>query len=904
MIESLTSYSLYSALEEREVMSGCLLILGADYPNGDGDRKNALSFAAQLKRFRFSFLDRRSPIQNAPLLVQAARHRDAQRLRSDIVRAWLIGNHRSLLSAFLRASDIPEENGFVSGESPVPQKNQLRRGIGKIGAEFDRRTVAIYLAYLLTNGGDFWENLHDAVTPSDLAPLSEAPAGEVASAGGSAEADQAESESATVEDSTAFTTLDNLLIQRAVATATNETGALSEDQLEDLIEEVVELNSGRQHSFFHRGYFHALFSRSLEFSFRGENATRRLWYFAGAVMGLLRGSRKDSALNLLREQPELFGLLCTQDNRVAANMLLPQLFPILWDAKELAMAQSLLQAHAQSLTPQAFMPLVLQIFYSCAALLRRGQWEQAGWFLDFIGNAVQKRSDLPTHFREQFQASNDRKRAQVFQLKGDFTAAEGVLRAIAESGEGHKRASVLADLGLIRGKLRSLAATLPTPEEKGTVVLMDALASGRSDFETACQSFPEAATNAHFCLGLLDLLQAKSPRSAADHFRRALAGMLGKKEDYSEGGILQWTRFLLGVSLLEAGESADFQYARELLDGALADEINYPMWLWTRAMQYAAYFHDTSLATDIAGHLQEHRGSNAHRSIWESGLAVDVPSLRASYVGWLTDADMSLIEKWQQLTQLLPAALKHADIDQGENILDQMERIAEQAADLRSEFVTLLEDHRNYSPAWDIADSVHARSKLYELDNNSVQGIALMHQLFFQLLNEDNPSFPTAGPQIIEHVEELGAEQEMLAILRRHLRSDQEEDELSVDEDALREVDVRIIYVGGNETQAGYETKLRQRLAERFPKLELKTIFPGWGSNWIVYFDQVRGLLPKSDAVVLNKLVRTQFGRAVRRNCTSEAPWWPCTGKGLKALQTSIEAAARWAAAKKVASDN
>jgi hypothetical protein len=265
---------------------------------------------------------------------------------------------------------------------------------------------------------------------------------------------------------------------------------------------------------------------------------------------------------------------------------------------------------------------------------------------------------------------------------------------------------------------------------------------------------------------------------------------------------------------------------------------------------------------------------------------------------------MSLIEKWQQLTQLLSAALKHADIDQGENILDQMERIAEQAADLRSEFVALLEDHRNYSPAWDIADSVHARSKLYELDNNNVQGVALMHQLFFQLRNDDNPSFPTAGLQIIEHVEELGADHELLATLRRHLPADQTADDVSNDECVLREIDVCITYIGGNETQVGFEAKLRRRLAERFPKMELKTIFPGWSSNWVVYLEQVRGMLPKSDAVVLSKFVRTQFGRAVRRNCSSDAPWWPCTGKGLNKIQASIEAAARWAVTKKVACDN
>lgn len=901
MIEGISNDDLFAALDPKEVEAGCRFILEAKYPGGKEARASALKFAAELKRFRPEYLARRPVEKNLPLLVQATRQSGAQELRPNVVKAWLIGSHRPLLSAFLQACNIPEKEGFVDGDPTPPERETLRHAMDKISDSFEERVVAIYLAFLLINGGDFWANLVAAVTPEDTAAVSES----AVSAGAAAEAASAtlaeEAESSTAEDSTAFTTLDRVLIERAVAAANDDTGALSEDQLEDFIEEVVALNSHRQHSVFHRGFFHALFGRTPEFSFRGENASRRIWYFTGVLMGLLRGANKDRVLEILREQQELLGLLCDKASPVAANMLLPQLIPVLWDEGEMTMAKKLAQSHLSGLLPKAFADLVVQLYYKCAALLRKGQWEQAGWFLEFIGDAVPQRADLPEGFHEWFRPHVDRKRAQVFQLKGDFQSAAQLLQLVADDSEGLEQGSALADLGLIRGKLRSLQAALPSKDEKPVAALMSALAAGRADFEGACERYPKDATNAHFCLGLLDLLQEKRPSSAADHFREALSGMLGKKDAYSEGGLLQWNRFLLGVALLESSEPAEFEHARSLVEGALAAEINFPLWLWNRAMQAAALFPDTSLGENIARHLLEHRGSEAYHSIWDSGLAAEISALRGPYIDWLARAPVPIAEKWRQLKQLLPPALKDSDCEQGENILDQMERIAEQASDLRGEFITLLQDHRNYSPAWEMPDAAHALSKLYELDNNGAQGIGLLYDQFFRLHNEDHPSFQSVGPQIIERMTELGADGETLEALRRHLVTDDGAAQAEPDGAASRQVPVCIVYIGGNETQSGYEAKLRKNLAKSFPLLELKAIFPGWGSNWIVYLEKVRAMLPGADAVVLNNLVRTQFGRAVRKQCNSDVPWWPCTGRGLKALQSSIEAAALWAATRQVA---
>ena len=893
MIKDFTNDDLFAALSGKDVEEGCRCLLTANYSGGKDDKLSALKFAAELKRFRPDFLRRRAAEQNLPVVTQAAKHSAAQRLRSDLVKAWLIGSHRPLLESFLSTAGVPQEAGFVHGEPPAPTREDFRRAVDEVSAHFDQRVVAIYLGYQLINGGDFWENLRAAVTPDETTITQSGP-----SAQPSATVTE-EVQPAGPEHSTEFTFLDDLLILRTVATAVGEIGALSEDQLEDVIEEVLSLNANRHRSVFHRGFFHALFERTPEFSFPGENTSRRIWYFTGLLMGLLRGSNKNRVVEIVRDQGELFALLCEEGSPVAANMLVPQLIPLLWDEGELTAARKLAESHFKGLPVRSFAILVPQIFYKCAALLRRGQWEQAEWFLEFLGDVVPRRNDLQAGYRELFRTQVDRKRAQVLQLKGDFQSAAHLLKPVVEDTQGREQGSALADLGLIRGKLRSLQAALPSKDEKAVTALMSALAAGREDFQSTCERYPHDATNAHFCLGLLELLHDQRAASAADHFAEALAGMLNKQDAYSEGGILPWNRFLLGLSRLESGEPADFEHARTLLQGALADEINYPLWLWNRAMQAAALFPDTSLGENIARHLLEHRGTEAYHSIWDSGLAVEISALRGRYVDWLARAPVPIAEKWRQLKQLLPAALRDSDCEQGENILDQMEHLAEQADDIRSELVELLSEHRSYSPAWEPADATHSLTKLYELDSNSSQGIGLLHKLFFQLHNEDNPSFETAGPQIVERMAELGADEETLNDLRRHLPVADATSDVASAEDSLREVAVCILYVGGNETQAGYEVNLRKKLGRRLPNLDLKTIFPGWGSNWVVHLDQVRGLLPSVDAVVLNRLVRTQFGRAVRRHCNRQTPWWPCTGKSQRALQSSIEAAAHWAAARK-----
>ena len=168
MIEGPTNDDLFAALKPEEVESGCRYILEAKYPGGREDKASALEFVARIrgKGFRPEYLSRRPIEENLRFVVQATRNTSAQRLRPSVVKAWLIGSQRPLLSAFLTAAEIPHDEGFVRGDPPSPSVDSLQRGYNHVCAQFDQRVVAIYLVYHLINGNNFWGNLSAAVTPS------------------------------------------------------------------------------------------------------------------------------------------------------------------------------------------------------------------------------------------------------------------------------------------------------------------------------------------------------------------------------------------------------------------------------------------------------------------------------------------------------------------------------------------------------------------------------------------------------------------------------------------------------------------------------------------------------------------------------------------------------------------
>ncbi len=882
---------LWTALSAEEIEDGCRFLLESSDPGGMKNKQIVLAALSRHLRFRPAFLGRRSVEENLPSLLRWMQTRESENFHDDVVRAWLVGRNRPMFVAFLEACGIPQEDGFIKGDPSAPAPSHFEAGISRVMVKFTARDVGLYLGYLLLFGGEFWSSLKEALNnkgvriPDLLVVQTASP--------NAADASPAaiDMKPASSEDSDDFTTLDNWLIRAAVASAFGESGAHTSEQLEDLVEEVVSLNAQRQHSLFHRGYLHALFGKPFAFHFPGENEERRLWYFTGSLFGLLRSRRNDEVVRLLRENADISGQLCESRKVRCGSMLLPQLVRILWEAKEFGMCQRWLEHQLARLPSGRATELIIQVHYDASSMVRRGQWAEAEGFLSFLDDYVRGDHNIPNEFAEWFLPANDRKRAQVFQLKGEFQGAEALLKPLSERNVLDDGGNALCDLALISCGFRSMAAVLPTKDEQASQITLAALSRSHELLVNAVKRNPTAATNAHFCLGLMAVLARESGLVAADHLKAALAGMLKKEEAYSENGFIQWTGFLLGLALLESAELPEFQYARDRIEQAMQTPVVFPIWLWSRAMQAAALFDDHSLGKRIAEHLLQKRGRDANKAIWQSGLARSVSSLRETYLAWMGEAQLPLHEKWEQLKALLPAALREPDSGHAESILDEMEGLAVQGAVYRTEFLKLLRDDRQFSPAWTIAEADNVRIKLHVLEGNLAEAVSLLRARYFALREQGDPVSLREASATLDWMANLGADDDDVVRLRALLPTDEEES--TKDECPLKAgTAIYVLYIGGNETQQAYELAIREELSAKYPGLKVEFYYPGWDSNWNVHLDKLRPKIFQADAVVLNRLVRTEFGRHVRAICNSRSPWFPCTGKGKQSLKRSIEYAA------------
>ncbi|HEX7168207.1 MAG TPA: hypothetical protein VF230_14605 [Acidimicrobiales bacterium] len=105
---------------------------------------------------------------------------------------------------------------------------------------------------------------------------------------------------------------------------------------------------------------------------------------------------------------------------------------------------------------------------------------------------------------------------------------------------------------------------------------------------------------------------------------------------------------------------------------------------------------------------------------------------------------------------------------------------------------------------------------------------------------------------------------------------------------------VTVMFVGGNETQARYERDIERWIEKTYgSQVRVEWARCGWSSNWITDAERVESRLPRVDALVIMKLVRTHLGRHLRRSASAHGvPWIGCTGHGRAAVQRAIAEAA------------
>ncbi len=109
---------------------------------------------------------------------------------------------------------------------------------------------------------------------------------------------------------------------------------------------------------------------------------------------------------------------------------------------------------------------------------------------------------------------------------------------------------------------------------------------------------------------------------------------------------------------------------------------------------------------------------------------------------------------------------------------------------------------------------------------------------------------------------------------------------------AVRANSLRVVFVGGNETQEQYRTRIEAALVQRYGDGVEVAWFGGWASSWNAIEEAVVREFAAAGALIVMHFMRTQLGNNLRRRAgEAGVPWHRCVGSGRQAMQHALEQA-------------
>jgi hypothetical protein len=243
--------------------------------------------------------------------------------------------------------------------------------------------------------------------------------------------------------------------------------------------------------------------------------------------------------------------------------------------------------------------------------------------------------------------------------------------------------------------------------------------------------------------------------------------------------------------------------------------------------------------------------------------------------------------RFELLDAALTGSLAQGDGNDAEQLIDDLERLVVKAADAdldRQWAGRLGQDDALRAALGDTAVDL-VRLHTLRRAGATAEAAAIARSAYHRALAGDAGG---ADPMdLLELLEQLGADELDLEALRRLLPRSVE----AIHEPQLLERPVRVVFVGGDETQARAREPVRRSLFERYGDLvNVEWFAPGWSPNWTPEAEAIERRLSGADALVLMPLVRTLLGRRLRRSAGQAGiPWVACTGQGRASMERAID---------------
>lgn len=854
-------------------------ILGAFLAEGPPEMVAVVDSAlASQMHFRPASLRSMDPTRKIERIIERLEAKDLQNVLKDGLVWFHVTKRGDLMSRFLDLCGMTHKDGVVDSGAPPPPPEVARVALSALTAP--QSQVATYLATAGLVMGEDWQAVVWPLVPTVQAvPATPEPAAVVLAP-----------DPHGAEDAQDFTTLDNVLIKSVVASVSGIEGALSEEQAEDLVEEVIHLNQSRHRSYFHRGFLHSLSGRPRDAAPPEANAARRAWLLTGRLMALVRRGQTSVIVEEFQgRRAEFDELMRTEAAIGAAAMVAPHLFDALWKAGAFADAAIAVSPVVGAAAGSGF---VNRLLGGVREMFLSHRTPEAILLLDEV-EAVLGSFD-PGAVPEGVTYEVRRRRAQVRRAGGHFREAEEAFAAMAEGAGPEQRSELLADVALCRGAFKWLADVEVPREESAVHDTLKRLEAGASAAEEAASEPGGTATNAQHMLGVRALLLGRYDE-ARGLLEQAVSGMSPRVGLYPD--VLPRCRLYYALSILLSAQVAQFRVALSILNELGSDEAlgEWPEWLLRKALDMARadYLEGVYFAEWAGKRFPDLLDEFVH----DSYLVRRSEQIRTELQFKAASKDRPLALRQKDFEALLRYAQREGDVTAARAALEGLERLALGSPAVRRAFADALADEAYYDPAWTWEEAQYARTQMLEADGRYAEAGSVLASLIHSYLSQ-NETEEARG--LCERLQSYGATCPDFPDIGARLAALVEAPHADVGAQAGERAPklVRVLFVGGNEVQARYDEWIEGELERLGTGVTVTFLHTGWDGNWGPHAERIRQLMPTHDSAVIMRFVRTELGRTAREDVGKAGKRWvACTGHGRDSMLRAVLNAAHAARA-------
>ncbi|MFZ9856908.1 MAG: tetratricopeptide repeat protein [Roseiflexaceae bacterium] len=653
-----------------------------------------------------------------------------------------------------------------------------------------------------------------------------------------------------------FAELDKLVIRAINESASETNGALSHDEMERAIHQLLHLNSEMPSYFFHLGYFHGL--RNVKFGVeRHQSNLGQAWAYYGYLLGMWRenselivdslSSHKKYWQQLLLLPVEflepMYHLITMFAQRDAYNHIADLIERV--PMPHLAVAE-----HHQSVP--------YQIYTIAADLVRRGESADAA---DRILQELSRQLHVAGSERDLY-ARCLRKRGQYLRRKRRFAQASELFDQAIIVHEFSEVSQTYADIGLTNAKYTALDSILPGDDKEQNRMIKVALESQRNFFESALQVPYADYTNAQFILGILELANHQYA-AAYEYLNEARQGMERQLEAYKARDLYDWVIFLRLRAWSHKPITDDIAAIHKDVRYIIVSDVFFPISQWLDMYHNLAKI-DATVARDVMQHLFNYRDLDLYTICTVEEVMRYGASIWHRYFHSEQFIRLPAQQRYDHYINAMHIAVANENDQACEYILDLLEMNAVNNSEFAQLMITFIDD--NYSmfvQMWGETDTLETQIQLLFVSGKLELAMSLMPKLCNIYIGQK--ALPRARA-IFEWMKQL-----------RH--PDTNDYQAFFAEVVVRESHrpCRVLYIGGNETQQSFKDQIEARLSESHPHISVTWELIGWKSNWDKDAERIEREIPQHDLVVLSPYVRTLFGRHIR---SISKNWRSSTGKG------------------------